>query len=100
MRTLYFLLEKEFRQILRNKSIVRLLLIAPMIQLILLPLAADYSVKNISIAVVDNDHSTASQRLIGKITASGYFRLTGYTGSYSKALSMLEGDKADLVLQI
>ena len=100
MRTLYFLLEKEFRQILRNKSIVRLLLIAPMIQLILLPLAADYSVKNISIAVVDNDHSTASQRLIGKITSSGYFRLTGYTGAYSKALSMLEGDKADLVLQI
>ena len=100
MRTLYFLLEKEFRQILRNKSIVRLLLLAPMIQLILLPLAADYSVKNISIAVVDNDHSTTSQRLIGKITSSGYFRLTGYTGSYNMALTLIEQDKADLVLQI
>ncbi|HVU54358.1 MAG TPA: ABC transporter permease [Puia sp.] len=100
MKTLIFLLEKEFRQILRNKGIVRMLIIAPVIQLILLPLAADYSVKNISIAVVDNDHSTASQRLIGKITASGYFKLTGYTGSYKAALSMVEQDKADLVLQI
>ena len=47
MKTLLFLLEKEFRQILRNKGIVRMLIIAPVIQLILLPLAADYSVKNI-----------------------------------------------------
>jgi ABC-2 type transport system permease protein len=100
MKTLIFLLEKEFRQIRRNKSIVGMLIIAPLIQLILLPLAADYTVKNISIAVVDNDHSTASQRLIGKITSSGYFKLTGYTGSYKSALALVEEDKADLVLQI
>lgn len=100
MKTLFFLLEKEFRQILRNKSILRMLIIAPVIQLILLPLAADYSVKNISIAVVDNDHSTTSQRLIGKITSSGYFKLTGYTNSYTQGLAMVEQDKADLTLQI
>jgi ABC-2 type transport system permease protein len=100
MRTLRFLLEKEFRQILRNKQIIRILIIAPVIQLILLPLAADYSVKNISIAVVDNDHSTYSQKMIAKITSSGYFKLTGYTASYKEALSMVEQDKADLALQI
>src|SRR5450631_427693 len=100
MNTLLFLLEKEFRQILRNKQMISLLIIAPVIQLVLLPLAADYSVKNISIAVVDNDHSTFSQKLISKITASGYFKLTGYTASYHEALSMIERDKADLALQI
>ena len=100
MRTLLFLLEKEFRQILRNRQIVRMLILAPVIQLILLPLAADYSVKNISIAVVDNDHSTTSQKLIAKITSSGYFKLTGYTDSYKAALGMVEQDKADLALQI
>jgi len=100
MRTLIFLLEKEFRQILRNPQILRTLLIAPVIQLILLPLAADYSVKNISLAVVDNDHSPFSQRLINKITASGHFRLTGYAPSYPEALKMVEEDKADIALQI
>jgi len=100
MRTLLFLLEKEFRQILRNRQIIRILIIAPVIQLILLPLAADYSVKNISIAVVDNDHSTFSQKMIAKITASGHFRLTGYVGSYKEAVSLIEQDKADLALQI
>ena len=100
MRTLRFLLEKEFRQILRNRQLLRTLLIAPLIQLILLPLAADYSVKNISLVVIDNDHSPFSQKLIAKITASGHFRLTGYTASYKDALQMVEQDKADIALQI
>jgi len=100
MRTLLFLLEKEFRQILRNKQMIPLLIIAPVIQLLLLPLAANYTVKNISIAVVDNDHSTFSRKLISKITASGYFRLTGYAASYNEALSLVEKNKADLALQI
>jgi len=100
MKTLFFLLEKEFRQILRNPQIIRILILAPCIQLILLPLAADYSVKNIAITVVDNDHSTFSQKLINKITASGHFKLTGYTANYNEALSMVEQDKADLAIQI
>jgi ABC-2 type transport system permease protein len=66
----------------------------------LLPLAANYTVKNISIAVVDNDHSTFSQKLIPKITSSGNFKLKGYTSSYPEALSLVEADKADLVFQI
>ncbi len=100
MRTLFFLLEKEFRQLMRSRQLISLLIIAPVIQLILLPLAANYSVKNINIGIVDNDHSTISQRLINKITASGNFKLTGYTQSYNEGLQMIEADKADLILQI
>jgi ABC-2 type transport system permease protein len=100
MKTLRFLLEKEFRQLLRNRQLMRTLLLAPLIQLILLPTAADYSVKNIAIAVTDNDHSTVSRRLIEKIVSSGYFKLTGYTATYPEALTLVEQDKADLALQI
>ena len=100
MKTLRFLLEKEFRQLFRNRQLMRTLLLAPLIQLILLPMAADYSVKNISIAVTDNDHSTTSRRLIEKIVSSGYFKLAGYTDAYPQALTLVEQDKADLALQI
>ncbi|HEV2478763.1 MAG TPA: ABC transporter permease, partial [Puia sp.] len=100
MKTLRFLLEKEFRQLLRNRQLMRTLLLAPLIQLILLPMAADYSVKDIGIAVTDNDHSTTSRRLIEKIVSSGYFKLVGYKDAYSQALGMVEQDKADLALQI
>lgn len=100
MRTIRFLLQKEFRQIFRNKSILILVMVMPVIQLIVLPLAANYEVRNINIAVIDNDHSSYSQQLISKITASGYFRLTGYDYSFKDALHHIEADKADLVLEI
>lgn len=100
MRTLRFLLQKEFRQIFRNGSILRMIIIAPIIQLLLLPLAADFEIKNISIVVVDHDHSTYSQKLVSKITASGYFKLADYNGSYNDALKLVEKDKADLILEI
>jgi ABC-2 type transport system permease protein len=100
MRTIKFLLQKEFRQIFRNKSILTIICIMPVIQLMILPLAADYETKNINLVVVDHDHSSASAVLINKITANGYFRLTGYFNSYAQAASLIETDKADLVLEI
>jgi ABC-2 type transport system permease protein len=71
-----------------------------MIQLILMPLAADYEVRNINLSVVDNDKSPYSQKLISKIVASGYFRLTGYNASFKEAFGLIESDKADLILEI
>jgi ABC-2 type transport system permease protein len=100
MRTLRFLLRKEFSQIFRNKAIVAMILVVPVIQLLILPLAANYEVKNINLTVVDNDHSPYSQRLVSKITASGYFKLTGYNASFNEALTLIESDKADLILEI
>jgi len=100
MRVLRFLLEKEFRQIFRDPAILRLMLIMPVIQLILLPLAANYEVKDVLIAVIDHDHSTLSRRMVEKITSSGYFTLTGYTAEYGEALKLVEKDKADIILEI
>jgi ABC-2 type transport system permease protein len=94
------LLQKEFRQLLRNKGTIRMLIIAPVIQLLLLPMAADYSVKNIAIAIVDHDHSDYSQQLISKIGSSGYFKLMDYSSSFKEAYKLVEKDKADLVLEI
>jgi len=100
MRSLRFLLQKEFRQIFRNPSILRIIFIMPMLQLLVLPLAADYEMKNIKLTVVDEDHSTYSRHLVEKITASGYFTLTGYPASYKSALDEVEADKADIILAI
>ncbi len=100
MRTLKFLLQKEFRQIFRDPAILRIVFMAPIMQLLLLPLAADYEIKNIDLAVVDHDHSTYSQQLISKITSSGYFRLTAHDASYKQALETIEKDKADIVMEI
>lgn len=100
MRTLKFLLQKEFKQIFRNKSLLPLIFAIPIVQLLILPLAADYEVKNINISIVDHDHSAYSQKLISKIGSSGYFRLTDYSPSFTAAFKQIEKEKADLVLEI
>ncbi|WP_276501372.1 ABC transporter permease [Terrimonas pollutisoli] len=100
MRSLRFLLQKEFRQIFRDKSILRIIFVMPMIQLLILPLAADYEMKNIKLSVVDHDHSAYSRQLINKITASGYFQLNDHSGSFKNAITEVEKDHSDIILEI
>lgn len=100
MRTLLFLLRKEFRQIFRNATILRMILLMPVMQLLVLPNAANFEVKNITLCVVDHDHSMGSQHLITAITASGYFKLALATPSYAAAMQLVEADKADLIMEI
>lgn len=100
MRSLKFLLIKEFKQIFRNKALLPMIFVMPILQMLVTPLAADYEVKNINISIVDNDHSAYSRELTSKILASGYFKLSNYTHSYKESLKEIESDKADLILEI
>jgi ABC-2 type transport system permease protein len=100
MKTVRFLLEKEFRQIFRDPAILRMMFIMPVIQLLILPMAANYEVKNVKLSVVDHDHSTYSRQLVNKIKSSGYFLLAGYGSSYAASLKQVEVDQADIVLEI
>ncbi|MDO4726019.1 MAG: ABC transporter permease [Porphyromonadaceae bacterium] len=100
MRMLRFLLRKEFKQIFRNKTLLPMIFAMPIIQLFILPLAADYEMKDISVAIIDHDHSVYSQKLTSKIAASGYFNITAYPKSFNDAFEFIENDKVDLILEI
>jgi ABC-2 type transport system permease protein len=100
MKKLRFLLEKEFRQVFRDPAILRMMFIMPVIQLAVLPQAANYEVKNVKLAILDQDHSPYSQRFINKIRASHYFILNSFPASYDEGLRDIEADRADIILQI
>lgn len=100
MRTLRFLLEKEFRQIFRNKSILRMIIALPLVQLLVMPLAADFEIRSINVSIVDHDRSATSQKLIGKVLSSGYFQLNDYSPSFRKSFGQFQQDKSDLILEI
>ncbi len=100
MQMLRILLKKEFLQIIRDKTILGMVIMAPIVQLCVLPFAADYEMKNIDITIVDRDHSSLSQQLIHKIPASGYFKITGFTDAYSTAMRSIEEDKTNIILEI
>lgn len=100
MSVLGYILQKEFKQIFRDKTILAMMFAMPIIQLIILPLAMNFDVKSINLAVVDHDHSTYSMKLLNKINASGYFKLVASSSSFQEAIEYIEKEKADVVLEI
>lgn len=95
-----YLLEKEFKQLLRNPMLPRLLLVFPCVILLVLPWAANFEIKNLNLSVVDNDRSPYSTRLVQNVGASEYFHLVDVSNSYREAMECIEKGDADLILEI
>ena len=64
---LRYLLEKEFKQIRRDRFMPKIIFIIPIMQLIILPFAANFEMRNINLSIVDNDHSVTSMQLVDKV---------------------------------
>ncbi len=100
MRTLLILLQKEFLQVLRNRTMLFLIIILPTVQLLILINAATMDMKNLSLTVVDNDRSEISRRIIHEINASPFFLLNSESANVKEALRKVELKQADLILVI
>ena len=100
MHIVFLLIQKELLQIARNRAMLPILFLVPILQLIVLSFAATHDIKNIALAVADYDRSTASRLLVDKMTASGYFVLKAMPQSDKQAFDFLQNNKADLVLTI
>ena len=100
MRTLRFLLRKEFRQIRRDPTMLRMLLIVPVIQLLILSSAATFEVRNARLHVVDRDLSIESRALVQRMRASGLFELVSGATSMAGADEVLVDRDASAVLNI
>lgn len=100
MRALRFLLRKEFLQIFRDRMIVRMVFILPMVQLLILSNAASFEVKRARFHLIDQDHSSMSRGLVSRLTASGRFVLTEASQSLERADASMLNDRIDLALVI
>ncbi len=100
MKTIGYIIQKEFKQIFRNKGMLPIIFILPILQLVILSNAATYEVKNIKFSYIDYDHTTTSRALIEKFNASTYFDvLTDFNSSKEASSAMLAGE-VDVVLEI
>ena len=77
-----------------------LMTIVPIVQLILLSFAASNEVKNVRLAVVDQDHSAAARLLIQKIQVADRFILVDFPASVQQGDDLLQEGEVDIVLQI
>ena len=98
--TLKYLIQKEFLQIRRNAFLPRLIVVFPIMVMCVMPWVMNMEVKNVKVAVVDNDRSTLSQQLVHSIEASNYFIFKGQKPSYKDALQEIEKTKTDVVVVI
>lgn len=95
-----FLLKKEFLQMKRNKFIPKVAIVLPFVALTLFPMVANFDIKDIKLAVVDNNRTSYSTQFINKITSSGHFHLVRIADDYNRALWLVEQDVADIILEI
>ena len=66
MKTLIYILQKEFTQIFRDKRMLIIILMVPVIQMLVLVYAANFDIKNADLVVFDQDISQASRGLVNK----------------------------------
>lgn len=95
-----FLIEKEFKQMIRNIILPIVFILLPIGMINVMPRAATQEVKNLKIAVIDNDHSTWSARMVQKLSSSAYFTLTDAPSSYMQGLHTMEAGNADFIIEI
>ena len=100
MRALRFLLRKEFLQILRDRVILRMLFIMPMVQLLVLSNAATFEVKRAQLWVVDHDGTSMSRGVVDRLAASRRFVPVGASASMRAADDAMLDRRADVILVV
>ncbi|WP_299779224.1 ABC transporter permease [uncultured Formosa sp.] len=100
MKTILYIIQKEFKQIFRNKGMLPIIFVLPILQLVILSNAATFEVKNIKFGYIDHDRTSTSRALVEKFNASTYFNvLKNYPSETLASSDMLKGN-VDIILQI
>ena len=100
MRKIGFIIQKEFKQIFRNKGMLPIIFVMPLIQLLILANAATFEVKNIAFSYIDNDKSSMSRSLIRSFEHSNYFDVIAVFPSQNIANKQMLSGKVEVILEI
>lgn len=93
-RRLLPLIRKEFIQILRDPRTLAITVVMPVMQIFLLGYAVTNDVRNVPLAVWDQDRSWASRQLLDAYRAADYFHLDYDVGSEKELRRLIEGGQA------
>ncbi len=100
MRTILYLIRKEFLQIFRDRFIGKAIFAVPIVQMLILVPAVTLEMKSSEICVVDKDMTSESRGLLGQLEGSTFFKIPVLASSENEANDLLHKDKCDLILQI
>lgn len=100
LRIFSALLRKELLLMRRTVYIPLIIVIFPIAVMMAIPRVANMDVKNVSVAVTDNDHSQLSRRVIANLDASEWISVNTFPATSGKAISEIEHGRVDVVLTI
>jgi ABC-2 type transport system permease protein len=100
MRTILYLIRKEFIQIFRDKFIGKAIFAIPIVQMLILVPAVTFEIRNIRLCMVDRDLSSESRELVSKLEGSTFFKVGFSTFSQEEAENLLHKGKCDLIVEI
>ena len=100
MRTILFILQKEFIQIFRDKTMLPIIFVAPLMQLLVLSYTATFEIKNVSLAFVDYDAGSYSQELKAKFKGSPFFTVKGDNASLKHWDKPMENNDIEMIVVI
>ena len=91
---------KETLQMLRDRALLPLIFIAPILQLIMFGYVVGSDVRNLPTAVVDQDNTTMSRRVTDAFSGSTYFTVTARPGSESDVKPLMDGNQVTVAIII
>jgi len=100
MRKVLAVARKELRQIRRDRRSLLILLFVPAFFLLIYGYALNFDIRNIRLAVQDDDRSTASREVISAFVNSGYFDMVADVVDGSDVTGILNRGDARAVLVI
>jgi ABC-2 type transport system permease protein len=100
MRTIGFIIRKEFQQLFRDKRLLPLIFISPVLQIVLLGYAANMDVKDIPMAICDQDRTVESRALVNSFLQSGSYVASRYVPDSASAERSIENGSSSLALVI
>ncbi len=84
MKKIFWFVIKELIQFRRDRKMVAVVFVAPIIQLILLGYAANMDVKTVDTYILDYDNSSLSRRYISSLQSNGYFKVSKFCKNYKE----------------
>jgi len=87
------LIRKEFIQLWRDKRMLALIVVIPLVQIFLLGYAFNNDIRDMPLAVFDQSHSAESRALMEAYEASDFFELTYAVGSDAELKRLIDGNQ-------
>ncbi|GAB4292003.1 MAG: ABC transporter permease [Ignavibacteriaceae bacterium] len=100
MKTIYHFIIKELLQVKRDKKMLVIIFMAPILQLIFLGYAANMDVDIVHTTIYDQDKTETSRNFIESLVETGYFKIDYNANSYEEITELLEDGKTLVAIVI